>query len=394
MDLTLSQKYAIKQCLMTTDNIFVTGPAGTGKSHVMKQVCDKLSRYVVVAPTGVAASQVDGMTIQSLFKIRGSPSFNEYVYKYINVDFDVLIIDEISMVDEDLLRIIDYALKKSLNSDKPMGGLRLIAFGDFRQLPPLKLDNDGRIQPCKLVCETNLWNELNFKVCYLHKIMRNKNQIDKDVLKLVRAGIENDEVIAKLTSLTITEEQAQSNTYNMYIHLFFSNDRMNLYNKKRLDEMSGKLYNFKSNICNKDYGNVQCLLSIKVGARVMCIKNLPSFDVFNGNCGYVINIENDVVSVRMDNDRIVNFGYETWYCNRSKVYTPVISQIPLKLAWGISIAKSQGMTLDKVVAYFTNNMFPGQAYVAMTRVKCLDNLRIVNYVPSHNSLRCVESSYE
>lgn len=139
---------------------------------------------------------------------------------------------------------------------------------------------------------------------------------------------------------------------------------------------------------------MQSILNVKVGARVMCINNLPGLNVFNGNCGYVVSVENDAVCVRMHDNKVVKFGYETWHCTRSKVSTPVISQIPLKLAWGISIAKSQGMALDKVVAYFTNNMFPGQAYVAMTRVKPLDKLRIVNYVPSRNSLKCVESPYE
>lgn len=360
----------------------------------MKYIRDRLDRYVIVAPTGVAAAQVEGMTIQSLFKIRGSPSYDEYVCRPIDVDFDVLIIDEISMVDEDLFRIMDQALKTSLNSAKPMGGIRLIVFGDFRQLPPLKLDKNGRIQPCELVCKTDLWKVLDFKVCYLHKIVRNTNEADTKVFKLVRAGLESDEVVTKLLSLTITEEEAQTETYNVFVHLFFSNDRMNSYNSKRLNEMPGFLYTFRSMIRHTDYGNVQTVLNLKIGARVMCIKNLPSFNVFNGNCGRVASVEDNEVLVEMDDGRLVKFGYETWYCARSKVSTPVISQIPLKLAWGISIAKSQGMTLDKVVAYFTNNMFPGQAYVAMTRVKLLSNLRIVNYIPGRNSLKCVDSPYE
>jgi ATP-dependent exoDNAse (exonuclease V) alpha subunit len=386
------QILAIQAAGKTEDNLFITGPGGTGKSRVLKLVKEIINKKIlIVAVTGLAAIQVEGFTIDSIFKTAGIPDLSKVTKRHIPKDeFDVLIIEEISMVSKQMFEYIDSVLRIKTNINSPMGGVRIIAFGDFYQLPPLgKVDSKVISQP--YAYQSNVWQVLNFKTFELKVSMRCFEEKDIKILNAIRIGDENPDVIGRLNALTIPSDIADR--LADYVHLFFSKSAASRYNRKMLRNINLEMHQFKAIInesLKTDFSNVPMDLTIKVGARVMCIKNdtYNGILVCNGECGIVDEIYDSSVSVTMDDGRKVLFTDKTWYSYKSGEKVFAITQIPLTLAWGMTINKAQGLTLNKVVAHLTSDMYPGQAYVAISRVRKLDNLRLVDYKPNN---KCIVS---
>lgn len=378
--LSLTQKYAISRIKKTDGNVFVTGPAGSGKSYVLDSIKKMGFKYVVLAPTGVAAANAAGVTIQSFFNIKGEANLKAHKSYSIKTEVDLIVVDEVSMVSNDLFAIMDIVLRKVMKVDKPMGGIRLVVMGDFYQLPPTT--SSGTETP---IYESSLWKELSFEVCYLHYIFRNPNKEQCKLLAKMRKGIEDDEVVTLMSIKNISKEEASNAKYDDYVHLFWDNKQAHVYNTNRLSKLNAKSKIYLSNISHENYGNIQAKLELKVGARVMCIKNIYSLNTVNGQCGYVTSMDDDSVTAAMDDGRTIKFEYETWLSQEK----PVISQIPLKLAWALTINKSQGMTMDKVIVYLRKDMRYGQAYVGISRVKNLDNLQVVDYQANSGVFRCL-----
>ena len=366
----------------------MTGPAGTGKSYVLDWVRKSKLRYQVIAPTGVAAANAKGITIQSFFGVKGAPRLEGHTIKPIQILFDVLIVDEVSMVTRDLFAIMDQTLRQSTGIDQPMGNVRLIVMGDFYQLPPTK--EKGTEVP---IYNLQLWKDLEFEVCYLHYIFRNTNPLQQKILDQLRKGDETDDAVSYMQSRQLTKEEASDRIYDEYVHLFWSRSEADEYNKARMEALLSDAQEYTPIIHSYEYADLEKPLKFKVGARVMCIKNLYHLNVINGQCGYVHKLANDHVRVKMDDGRSIQFFSETWMKQIDNKDVPVFSQIPLQLAWAITISKSQGMTLDKAVVYLRPNLYHGLAYVGISRVRNLDNLKVVGYKPHARVFQALDVPY-
>lgn len=380
MSLSKSQAQALKSCLNTNDNVFVQGSAGTGKNYMLdmfkKLAPEKNIRYQIVTPTGVSAVNAGGITIHSFFGIKGTPDLAKHEFKKMDIKFNVLVIDEISMVNKECMLIMDKTLRMSLDETKPMGGIRVIALGDFHQLPPTTANGCESI-----IYGSTLWNLLNFVQKDLFLNIRVNDQKQSAILKLIRKGIETDEVKEFMNSKLITEKESTEDKYNDFIHLFWSNKQCNKYNDFRLKHLDGIERTYEIISTENVARNI---LTLKVGARVMCIKNLYRDGIMNGECGYVKELKDKSVIAIMDNGKAVEFEYEVWMANRNGVDEVIMQRIPLQLAWAMTISKSQGLTLDKVVLYVKPNLHPGLAYVGISRVRNMDNFKIVGYAPGKN----------
>lgn len=372
------QKAVIQHFLTTKQNIFVSGNAGTGKSFllgILRELMQNKTTYMVVAKTGLAAINIDGKTIGSVFKD------SSHKKKVDLIQFKVLIIDEIGTVPLNMFKTIDDYLRKAnpINSHLPMGGVRIIAFGDFHQIPPYDCI-DGKPQAINNIENSELWKSLDFKYFELKESMRNEHSDQLAILNYIRNKDENNEVIEYLTKHCMDVSKVDET----YVHLFFNGNSAKEFNNSKLKEAKGELFTYEPKIIDKKYKIEN--VSLKIGARVMCTKNIKHKSLYNGSTGTVIDASRRSVTVRFDNlSEPVEIDYESYYTtnieNGKTVSVCIYKHIPLTLAWGITILKSQGLTIEKVALHGTKNMNAGFFYVAITRVKDLNNLVLMDYIP-------------
>lgn len=369
------QVVAVQAVVNSGGNVFVTGGAGTGKSRVLQLIKAYLSQVAItLAVTGLAAIQVGGITLDSFFKRRALAD-----------NVKVIIIEEVSLLSKAMLEKLDEVLRSITSCQSTMGGMRVIMFGDFYQLPPLGKHRES-IVPLPYAFESRVWTQLSFNVVELACQMR----CTDDILASIRMGNETATVIRRLSKLTISHAEAQQ--LDDHVHLFFSKSDADEYNAARLDKLRGVQHTFTATIADavkRDFANVPLNLSVKFGARVMCIKNdtYTGEPVANGECGIVVDmVQGKLITVNLDDNRVVRFTTKSWYVDHLGKSIRAVTQVPLTLAWGMTINKAQGLTLHKVVAHLTNDMFPGQAYVAISRVKSLNNLRLVGYRPGKRTI--------
>jgi len=370
----------IKSLIDSGRNIFITGSAGTGKSYILNQLREDFDMDVT-ASTGMAAINVSGTTIHSFSGIGiGERSADEVYWRIRSETRDrirnckLLAIDEISMLSAEILDLIDAVFKLIRGNKNPFGGIQLIVIGDFLQLPPVAKDEQ---LPANFAFESNVWTEANFETVLLEKVYR---QTDKEFLaalgniRIGKAmdiqGYKTDEHAIRLFALN-----RLADAYNF--------DKLRAINKptryfEAIDSGEGKAISliYKNCLAPKD-------LYLKIGARVMLLINKEiDLGLINGSTGEVINITEGGVEVKFDNGVTLSFGPEI--CARiivDKIEVARRIQIPLRLAWAISIHKSQGMTLDKMHVDCEGIFECGQAYVALSRVRSKEGLSVVNLRP-------------
>ncbi|XP_069106088.1 uncharacterized protein [Argopecten irradians] len=411
--------------------VFVTGGAGTGKSHLIKTVFFELTRLfaptlsnpedtsvILVAPTGVAAFNIGGSTIHNALSIPvdapltyqplGDEKINSLRTKL--GQLQLLIIDEISMVDKKLLSYIHGRLRqiKQTGDHSPFGNVSILAVGDFYQLPPVK----GKALFTKEICY-DLWND-NFSIVQLDEIMRQKE--DKqfaDTLNRCRIKSKKDTLPSQDSNLLSGRETGE---FSDDLHIFPRNDQVDQHNIKALhsmcenpvcieaenwikDERSGKMTNREVS-GNKGSYSLQQSLWLAIGARVMLTKNVDVTDgLVNGAFGIVTQLVSDTsetlskithIEIRFDNKKIAlqqgrKVGNEVRvmidryeeYNGRNKRY--IRRQFPLKLAWACTVHKVQGLTTEKAVVSLEKVFAPGQGYVALSRVTSLNGLTILGF---------------
>lgn len=412
----------------TNKNVFITGSSGTGKSYLLKYIFCNFNKnkikYVITAPTGIASININGQTLTSLFGI--SPKndtlksifddntgkirkniIKPHVSKIIK-SLDVLIIDEISMITKDLFNIINIICKNIRRiHNKPFGGIKIILFGDFLQLGPVpslnikthNINNKIIIHRNKnnnhYIFTTNLWNLLNLYIIKLEINMRQKDYKLFNLLNCIRYGNIKSNQLNTLYKLNILENDLYNKKYKNWIILFGSNNNRNIYNNVMLKNINNesKIYISKiittydlNQIKKEDlYNIIPKKLEIKKNARIMIIKNINinSYDIINGDLGYVIDFDdNNYPIVKLDRFKNVHFiiktqKWEIFDQNNNPVI--IIEQIPLTLGWALTIHKSQGLTLDKLIIYFHDINFFGQSYVALSRITSLKNLRCIGF---------------
>ena len=398
----------------TDRNLFITGKAGTGKTTFLHKIKNEsLKRMVIVAPTGVAAINAKGVTIHSFFQMPFGPILPNQItntkqqrkFSKTKIDIikslDLVIIDEISMVRADLLDGIDQVLRRYKNRNKVFGGAQILMIGDLQQLAPVVKPNEWSLlrnhYETVYFFSAKAYQEANVVSIELKHIYRQKNEDFITILNEIR----ND-------NLSITSEKILNRQYNPdfspskeegYITLTTHNRRANIINESELNKLKNSTYYFEASITGKfnenSYPNDE-QLALKIGAQVMFIKNdsSPEKRYFNGKIGIITDITKDTVTVKCTNDdeEIVT-EYEMWdnvnYTineDTKEIKEDIIGsfkQMPLRLAWAITIHKSQGLTFEKAIIDAEASFAHGQTYVALSRCTSLEGLVLKTPISSN-----------
>jgi ATP-dependent exoDNAse (exonuclease V) alpha subunit len=393
-------------------NVFLTGPAGSGKTFVLNSYIQYLEDHgvevAITASTGIAATHLGGMTIHAWagIGIRDTLSVRDLDHleqqKYLWKRFEkvkVLIIDEISMLKNATLDMVDRVCKTFKRNNKSFGGLQVIFAGDFFQLPPVEryspkahmeqvsLYPDGVDEIMYEQVEDQIktpfaflsqsWKEADPHVCYLHEQYRQDDHALLRILSEMRTGEVSDDsrelLLEKITKKEI-EDITKLYTHNIDV------DRFNLEQLEKIDD-EGQIYEMTSRGKASGVEALKrgCLapqeLWIKIGSLVMFVKNNPVAGYVNGTVGEVIGFdEDDFPIVQTREGKTYTATPQPWAIDDQGSTVAEIFQVPLKLAWAITIHKSQGMTLDSALIDLSQTFVPGQGYVALSRVKTLDGL--------------------
>lgn len=394
----------------TNKNIFLTGKAGTGKTtflHSLKTRTPK--RMVVVAPTGVAAINAGGVTVHSFFQLPFGPfipekqsgndddsRINYFKFRKDKIriirGMDLLVIDEISMVRADLLDGIDTVLRKYRDRTKPFGGVQLLMIGDLHQLSPIVKDDEWRLL-CEYYDTAYFFSSKALKLTQpvnieLTKIYRQSDKMFIDILNEVRQNKISPNTIIKLNERYLPDFKPKEE--DGYITLTTHNATAQNINAAKLSELKQKSHYFNATI-KDDFPSYMLpteeKLELKVGAQVMFIKNdlNPEKQYFNGKIGQIsdINSENIYVQCPGENSKILvqktewnNVKYELDELSKQikEVVVGTFTQYPLKLAWAITIHKSQGLTFERAIVDANLSFAHGQVYVALSRCKTFEGL--------------------
>jgi ATP-dependent exoDNAse (exonuclease V) alpha subunit len=380
----------------TREHVFVTGRAGTGKSTLLNHLAWNTEKQLVIsAPTGVAALNVGGQTIHSLFRlpigvIADQPIDQSDELKKLLNTIDTLVIDEVSMVNADLMDAIDRSLRQARKRQSPFGGVQVVLFGDPYQLAPVPGSQEEReyfadTYRSMWFFDAKVWQTAELRIVELSEVHRQHEAEFKYMLNAVRYGMVTKEIAERLNGVG-----ARPAPRDDVITLASRNDSVNRINQAQLKRLPGRLQTAKAEISG-DFGGrnypADEALELKVGAQVMFLRNdtqgQGEVRWVNGSIGTVTRI-NANVTVEIDG---VAYEVEPTTWERHKYsYDPAtkklekevvaeFSQFPLRLAWAVTIHKSQGKTYDRAIVDLGARAFsPGQTYVALSRITALDGL--------------------
>lgn len=394
----MTQKEAMK-ILKMGKNVFLTGPAGSGKTFVLNEYIKFLKDHgvevAVTASTGIAATHLKGMTIHSWTGIGIKDFLTDYDLDnleqkaYLWKRFEktkVLIIDEISMLSSSTMDCIDRVAKVFKRSEEPFGGLQVIFSGDFFQLPPIDkkplyneqiifLDEE-EVSKTPFAFKSRAWKNCDLHTCYLSEQYRQEDNVLVDLLSEIRSGELSEKSIEILKKRIIKEDNPEITklyTHNINVDSFNFQKLQNIKSDERAYLMSSR---GKPNLIDalKRGCLVQERLVVKKGALVMFVKNNPIAGYINGTVGEVTGFEEGYPVVQTKNGNSFIASPQSWSVEEGDKVLAEISQVPLKLAWAVTIHKSQGMTLEKAIIDLSNSFVEGQGYVALSRVKTLDGL--------------------
>ncbi len=380
--------------LKSGKNIFLTGSAGTGKTYVLNKYIKYLKErripVSITASTGIAATHLEGTTIHAWSGIgiknslstRNLQDLRKKKYLKKNIDKSkVLIIDEISMLHNKQLNMVNEVLKFFRETPEAFGGVQLILCGDFFQLPPI--GDYGETNRDKFSFMSQSWLDANLTICYLTDQYRQTDNKLNQILNEIRTGnISQDskEILSSNQVELDVDEPTKLFTHNVDV------DRINI---QHLNSIKGKKENYKASI----KGNLKLAetvkrsimapekLELKIGSKVMFVKNNHEKGYLNGSLGNVIRYDSDGLPVvRLLNGYEITAEHEDWRIeDESGKMLVSFQQVPLRLAWAITVHKSQGMTLDAAEMDLSKTFEKGQGYVALSRIKSLSGLNLTGY---------------
>ncbi|MBI3134085.1 MAG: AAA family ATPase [Bacteroidetes bacterium] len=401
----------------TRKPVYITGKAGTGKSTFLKGFCKQTKKpYIILAPTGIAALNAGGQTIHSFFNLPTRPLvpndpdipfFSERRLKNgkmvgedddrrkIIKEIEMIIIDEISMVRSDIIDAIDCSLRKN-GGDKnlPFGGKQMVFIGDLFQLEPIVKDEDKEMlkehYKSRFFFSANAFQTIIFSNIEFTKVYRQTDTEFIDVLERVRTKKATQEDFAILNARYTPEYTPEKD--EVFITLCTTNRTAEAHNESFLERLNGRVYIFEGDIdgnFNERDCPVPLTLTLKIGAQVMFVKNDTQGRWANGTIGKIISLSENEVKVRIKADKHhkdyyvertewqkVEYKYDSLKKSVESEETGSFEQFPIKLAWAITIHKSQGLTFENVIIDPGNGMFAhGQLYVALSRCTALEGIK-------------------
>lgn len=379
------------EILKTNQNVFLTGAAGSGKSFLLSHFLKDQSSFPVLASTGAAAILIGGRTFHSFFGLgileKGVQATieralnNRLVVRRLQKTHGV-VIDEISMLSSQVLRTAEKIAQKARNNTRPWGGLRVIAVGDFAQLPPV--NPFGGPKDWAFLDEVWTWSE--FRSITLTEVMRTTESDFLEVLDLVRQGTINVKVKDFLNSRTVSPPEDFQGT-----RLFPRRNDVEKYNLDRLDKIESPSHTFSTLYIGKEKeveqfkknAPISESITLKEKALVMLRQNDPEGRWVNGSLGHVLKISDEILTIALLNGRKI-YLEKTDFKLLDAEGNPVVTarNFPLSLAWAVTIHKAQGTTLDQMQVDLKNLWEPGQAYVALSRVRSASGLYIEGWNPS------------
>lgn len=377
------------EIMLSGESVLLTGPAGAGKTYVLNQFV-KLAKHEgkhvsITATTGLAATHLGGTTIHSWAGIGVTDyipqGFAEHIAKgrrEIIEKTDVLVIDEISMLHDFRLDMIDEVCRLVRKEpDVPFGGIQLIMSGDFFQLPPI---NRGDSRAGSFVVNADVWQELDPVICYLQEQHRQDDEQLIDILNAIRAG----DVRRHHAETLLSRTEVFPDDLEQLTELHTVNIDVDSMNEAKLKELEGDELSYEQTTTGSEnyVENLQRsvlapkVLRLKEGALVMAVKNSPERKYVNGSIGKVVGFEphTEYPIVEFLNGKEVSMQPDTWELRDGDKKRASITQIPLRLAWAITVHKSQGMTLDAARIDLRKAFVEGMGYVALSRVKNIANL--------------------
>ena len=377
------------QILKMGHNVFLTGQAGAGKTYVINAYIDYLRRHkirtAVTASTGIAATHISGSTIHSWSGFGIKDELTDYDIDALSqkervsknfTSTEVLIIDEISMLSGRQLEGLEKLARYIRQRPEPFGGMQVVLVGDFFQLPPVTKG----IQLPSFAFESDVWKQLRLAICYLTTQFRQDDAQLESILASIRDGSVDQDTVDTLMEHKV-EHEIDADATKLFTH----NVNVDAYNEKRLAEIKSATKVFamdsKGGTALLDSLKKSCLapehLALKVGARVMFLKNNYEKGYVNGSVGHVTSIKGPYPVVELLSGKKIEATPEDWQVEDNGKVRAKISQIPLRLAWAITVHKSQGMSLDEAVIDLSDCFVAGQGYVALSRLRSLSGLTLL-----------------
>lgn len=404
-ELALAWRFVVE----TGTNLFLTGKAGTGKTTFLRRLkSENPKRMIVLAPTGIAAINAEGVTIHSFFQLPFAPYVPDssfmadgkasYRFRFgkekINIirSIDLLVIDEISMVRADLLDAVDGVLRRYRDRNRPFGGVQLLLIGDLRQLAPVVRDADWllleKYYDTPYFFSSHALKQTDYCVIELNTVYRQKEGPFLDLLNRIRDNSCDRQVLEALNRRYLPDFHPRKE--EGYIRLVTHNYQAQRINDRELQALPGRTYPFRAAIEGKfpDFAYpTDEVLELKVGAQVMFVKNDTSGEhrFYNGMIGEVTAVSRTGIEVR-GKGADVSFALQKEVWNNAKYalndetkeiteeIEGTFRQYPVKLAWAITIHKSQGLTFERAIIDVSASFAHGQVYVALSRCKALEGL--------------------
>ncbi len=372
-------------------NVYLTGSAGAGKTYLLNRYIEHLKKnnveVAVTASTGIAATHMGGVTIHSWSGLgirdylteQDLDALEERRYLFLRFqNTRVLIIDEVSMLHHFRLDLVEKIVRSFKRNSAPFGGMQVILCGDFFQLPPVSRANEPE---AKFIYHSDAWNEMNLKICYLHEQHRQTDDACVRVLNDIRGNRVSEETLMPLRRRYMKEPKVSIPPTKLYTH----NVDVDSVNEKEISTLDGEENVFEMTSRGRapliEALKKSCLapekLRLKIGARVMFVKNNMDAGYVNGTLGKVVAFENGAPVVETVKGARIMATPVSWMIEEDGKMKAEITQVPLRLAWAITVHKSQGMSLDAIEVDLSKSFEKGMGYVALSRVRTLDGLKLL-----------------